>query len=53
MIKEQYKQLLIGAAVAGAAKFALHKDWKTSLVFGAAAIVALALYDSFNGVVSE
>lgn len=45
-MKEQTKLLLIGAGVAGVAKFVAHKDWKMSLLFGAAAIVALVVYDA-------
>lgn len=50
MLKEQTKQLLIGGAIAATAKFYFHKDTKTALLFGAAAIVALAVYDSFTSV---
>jgi hypothetical protein len=43
---EQTKLVVLGAGVAALAKFGLQKDWKTALLFGAGAIVALTLYDA-------
>lgn len=45
-MQEQTKLLLIGASVAAVSKFYLQKDWKMSLLFGAATIVALVVYDT-------
>lgn len=46
---EQKKQLLIAAAVTAASKFYFQKDWKTALLYGAAAVVAIAVYDTVAG----
>jgi hypothetical protein len=43
---EQTKLVLIGASVAAGARYGFHRDWKTALLFGAGAIVALVLYDA-------
>ena len=50
MLKEQQKQLLIGGAVAAFVKFYWKRDTKTALLWGAAAIVTLAVYDSLTTV---
>jgi hypothetical protein len=52
-MNDQTKIVLLGAGVAAAAKFGFGKDWKTALLFGAAAIVASTLYDSFKNPISE
>jgi len=45
-MSEQTKLVLLGGGTTAVAKFALHKDWKTALLWGAGVIVALVLYDA-------
>jgi hypothetical protein len=52
-MNDQTKIVLLGSAVAAAAKFGMQKDWKTSLLIGAAAIVAFTLYDAAKHPISE
>jgi len=52
-MNDQTKIVLLAATVAATAKFGLQKDWKTALLWGAAAIVASTLYDAVKNPISE